>query len=175
MRRFVLALLGTVMGATLLVGIKAQGVSDRTAQTVAAAGDARTGASTRSTNRPPTTRPGTTPSPTTRRPSTTKTPSKTTTKSPTKSPTKAQPATRTILGDAFPARNFGDVQVRITVTGTHLDDVQVVQMSNRPRNAPTLLRQQALSTQSADLSNVSGATYTSQAYMQSLQSALDKV
>lgn len=174
MRRFVLALLGTVMGATLLVGIKAQGPSGRTEQTVADAADARSSAATRSTTRPSASGPGATPS-STRRPSSTRSPSKSPTKAPTKSPTKAPPAARTILGDAVPARNYGDVQVRIVVTGTHLDDVQVVQMSNRPRNAPTLLRQEALAKQSANLSNVSGATYTSQAYMQSLQSALDKV
>jgi uncharacterized protein with FMN-binding domain len=171
MRRFVLALLGTVMGTALLVGIKAQGSPGGAEQTVAAAGDTRSGTPTRPSKRPS----AGGPSPT--RPATTKAqPSKSTTKAqPSKSPTKAQPASRTILGDAVPARDFGDVQVRIVVTGTHLDDVQVVQMSNRPRNAPTLLRQEALSKQSANLSNVSGATYTSQAYMQSLQSALDKV
>jgi uncharacterized protein with FMN-binding domain len=47
-------------------------------------------------------------------------------------------------------------------------------MSNRPRNAAQRLREQALAKQSANLTNVSGATYTCDAYMQSLQSALDQ-
>ena len=37
-----------------------------------------------------------------------------------------------------------------------------------------MLRQRALAAQSADIETVSGATYTSEAYRSSLQSALDK-
>jgi uncharacterized protein with FMN-binding domain len=66
--------------------------------------------------------------------------------------------------------------VKVVVTGKHIDDIIVVQMSNRPRNAPSLLRAEALAEQSADnLTNVSGATYTVDAYVRSLQSALAKV
>jgi uncharacterized protein with FMN-binding domain len=36
------------------------------------------------------------------------------------------------------------------------------------------LRQEALTAQSADIATVSGATYTSEAYQQSLQGALDR-
>jgi uncharacterized protein with FMN-binding domain len=79
-----------------------------------------------------------------------------------------------VLGDPFPAKDFGDVQVRVVLTGSHIDDVQVVRMSNRPRNAPARLREEALAKQSAKLSIVSGATYTCEAYMRSLQSALDR-
>ena len=79
------------------------------------------------------------------------------------------------MGDAFPARDFGDVQVKVVLTGDHIDDIIVVQMSNRPRKAPSLLRAEALAEQSADnLTNISGATYTSEAYVRSLRSALAK-
>ena len=37
-----------------------------------------------------------------------------------------------------------------------------------------MLRQEVVAAQSAHVSNVSGATYTSQAYLSSVQSALDQ-
>lgn len=37
-----------------------------------------------------------------------------------------------------------------------------------------MLRQEALSAQSAKISSIGGATYTSDAYMRSMQSALDQ-
>jgi uncharacterized protein with FMN-binding domain len=144
MRRVLIAILGTALGTALLVGAKALGPSPQPAVATAPLDP--------------------TPSPT-HRPS----PKASHTSSP-----KATTKTRTILGGAFSAAGFGDVQVRVVVTGQHLDDVQVVQMSNRPLNAPERLRQQALASQSARLTIISGATYTSRAYMRSLQSALDK-
>ena len=76
------------------------------------------------------------------------------------------------MGSPYPANDFGDVQVKVVTTGTRIDDILVVQMSNRPMNAPARLREEALARQTADLSIVSGATYTSEAYMRSLRSAL---
>jgi uncharacterized protein with FMN-binding domain len=92
----------------------------------------------------------------------------------TRAPTRRTAAARTILGDAFPAKDFGNVQVQVVMTGPHLDDVVAVQMSGRPLSAPAVLREQALTKQNADLTNISGATYTCAAYKQSLQSALDR-
>jgi uncharacterized protein with FMN-binding domain len=144
MRRVLVALAGTALGTALLVGAKTIGPTPQPA--VAAA--PLTPTPSASTKAPPTRPPATKRAPT--------------------------PKTRSILGQAFPAAGFGDVQVRIVVTGAHLDDIQVVQMSNRPRNAAQRLREQALAKQSANLTNVSGATYTCEAYVQSLQSALDQ-
>jgi uncharacterized protein with FMN-binding domain len=180
MRRVVLALLGTTIATTLLIGLKSQGAAGRQDYVAQAQADPGSGASGRGPSTRPSAGPGAGTTAPTRpagkpKASTTGPATKAPTKGPTTKATTKAPTSRTILGDAFPARNFGDVQVRIVVTGTHLDDVQVVKMSNRPRNAPSLLRQEALDKQSANLSNVSGATYTSQAYQQSLQSALNKV
>jgi len=171
MRRIILGLLGTVIGTAVLVGLKAPG--GRLVDVVAGApldpgagspgGEATTGVPvTTATTKPARPRASSTAT-ATRRPS-----ARVIT-------TPAAPKSRSILGDAFPARDFGDVQVRVVMTGTHIDDIVVVQMSNRPRNAPARLREEALTRQSAQLTNVSGATYTCQAYMRSLQSALDKV
>jgi uncharacterized protein with FMN-binding domain len=77
------------------------------------------------------------------------------------------------------ANPYGDVQVQITVKNGKITDVQALAMptgghSGRISNyvAP-ILRSQALSAQSANINGVSGASYTSMAYAESLQGALD--
>ena len=87
----------------------------------------------------------------------------------------------TATGDAIDTQ-YGPVQVRVTVKDGRITDIQgVVLTGNDPRSAqisasaePTL-KQEALSRQSADIDAVSGATFTSAGYAQSLQSALDKL
>ena len=76
---------------------------------------------------------------------------------------------------------FGPVQVRITISAGRLTEVQAVQLpSDHFRSqmiaqyAAPILRQEALQAQSAQIDLVSGATYTSEGYAQSLQSALDQ-
>ncbi|MGV8886122.1 MAG: FMN-binding protein [Microbacteriaceae bacterium] len=89
-------------------------------------------------------------------------------------------ASGTYTGDSVGTR-FGNVQVAITVssgsltdvTATHLTDADNRSVSISNRAAP-VLRSEVLASQSARVSLVSGATYTSDAYLQSLQSALDR-
>ncbi len=89
-------------------------------------------------------------------------------------------ATRTVDGD--PVDNqYGTVQVRLTLQGSKITAIDLLQMpSDHPRSqyiseqAGPLLQQQTLQAQSAQIDGVSGATYTSESYAQSLQSALDK-
>ena len=76
---------------------------------------------------------------------------------------------------------YGPVQVRITVSGGKLTNVDVLQVPDSGRyeaeivaDALPQLQSEALSKQSADIDIVSGATYTSQGYAQSLQTALDQ-
>lgn len=76
---------------------------------------------------------------------------------------------------------YGPVQVRVTVSGGKLTDVQALQLTNRDgrsvaisQQAAPILRQEALQAQSATIQAVSGATYTSEGYTTSLQSALDQ-
>jgi uncharacterized protein with FMN-binding domain len=89
-------------------------------------------------------------------------------------------ARRTATGASIDTR-YGPVQVEVTVSGGKVADVQAVQLpSADPRSyqistyASPLLRQSALARQSASIDAVSGATYTSEGYAQSLQSALDQ-
>jgi uncharacterized protein with FMN-binding domain len=76
---------------------------------------------------------------------------------------------------------FGDVQVEITVSNGTITDVKAVVLTgNEGRSdqinnqAAPILRSEVLSSQSANVASVSGATYTSDAYLASLQSALDR-
>jgi uncharacterized protein with FMN-binding domain len=83
-------------------------------------------------------------------------------------------------GSDFPNR-FGDVVVRVVITNGHLSDVQAVQLpSDRARSAyisqvaGPMLRSEVLQAQSANIDIISGATYTSQSYAQSVESALQQ-
>ena len=76
---------------------------------------------------------------------------------------------------------WGPVQVKITISGGKITDVQAVQYpadDNRSlqisRSSIPRLVQSTLSAQSANVSSVSGATYTSAGYKKSLQSAIDQ-
>jgi uncharacterized protein with FMN-binding domain len=99
-------------------------------------------------------------------------------------PTTAEPppVTRTVLADGQPVNiPTGAVQVQATVSGDRITDVRVLTYPawnpvSAGLNAAALpkLRDQAMAAQSARaITAVTGATYTSNAYRQSLQSALD--
>jgi len=86
----------------------------------------------------------------------------------------------TVAGSVVSTR-WGDVQVTITVTDGKITAVDVptyptANGKDRQINAYALpiLKQETLSAQSADIDMVSGATVTSEGYVESLQSALDQ-
>jgi uncharacterized protein with FMN-binding domain len=86
----------------------------------------------------------------------------------------------TFTGADVPNR-FGDVQVRVVISNGRVTDVQAVQLpTDRAESAyisqqvGPWLRTEALQAQSANIDIISGATYTSQSYMQSLESALQQ-
>ncbi|BCJ40290.1 FMN-binding protein [Actinoplanes ianthinogenes] len=86
---------------------------------------------------------------------------------------------KTYTGSAVSTR-WGDVQVAITVADGRITSVSVPVYPNEngrdqqinARAIPALV-QETLDAQSADIDTVSGATVTSDGYLQSLQSALD--
>ena len=89
--------------------------------------------------------------------------------------------TRTALGADVQYR-YGELELQVTVTGSRITNVQpVIDTAFEPRSsqvnsyAEPLLESQTLQAQSANINGVSGATFTSQAYVQSLQAALDKL
>ncbi|MEU5273457.1 FMN-binding protein [Streptomyces hygroscopicus] len=85
---------------------------------------------------------------------------------------------RTVVGDAVQTQ-YGPVQVSLTVSGGKITAAQAVRTPDSgPRSAQIAkdsvpkLNQQAVA--AAKVDTVSGATYTSEGYAKSLQSALDK-
>jgi uncharacterized protein with FMN-binding domain len=88
--------------------------------------------------------------------------------------------TTTVTGDAADTR-WGPVQVQVTVADGTITDVSVVEYPDNNgkdeqinARALPILVQETLKAQSADIDMVSGATVTSDGYVESLQSALDQ-
>jgi uncharacterized protein with FMN-binding domain len=72
------------------------------------------------------------------------------------------------------------VQVQVTISGGAITDVTALHLTDHDgrsvsisNRAEPILRDEVLQAQSSSVSLVSGATYTSAAYLQSLQAALD--
>ena len=75
---------------------------------------------------------------------------------------------------------YGPVQVAVTFNGSRITDVRTLQMpqdANRSirlaQVSAPMLRQEVLTAQSAQIDTVSGATYDSDGYAQSVQYAID--
>lgn len=93
--------------------------------------------------------------------------------------TAATPTTTTVTGPAI-SYFFGTAQVEVTIANGQITDVTALQLPNEGRSGwisqqvEPMLRSEVLSAQSGQISLISGATYTSQAYAASLQAALDQ-
>ncbi len=77
---------------------------------------------------------------------------------------------------------YGELSVAVTVRGSQITDVSVPLLRTAEPYSQQLaqqvipmLRSEVLAVHSARINGVSGATYTSMAYAQSIQSALDKL
>jgi uncharacterized protein with FMN-binding domain len=75
---------------------------------------------------------------------------------------------------------YGELAVRVTVSGSRITNVTVPSIRTSDpisqqiaSEAIPMLKSQVLAADSAGINGVSGATFTSQAYEQSLQAALD--
>jgi uncharacterized protein with FMN-binding domain len=188
MRRSVLALIGTVAGTALLVGAKLgtppPGDPNAVAMDAAGPGDPGTdqsGISASGAAAPSASGPGASaatgtagqsagPAPTGAGRAT----------APAPSPAAGGLKNGTFTGAGAAARNYETVTVTITVSGGKIT-VATGSCGNASgesrsicQNAVPKLQQATLTKQSASISTVSGATYTSNAYKTSLQSALDK-
>lgn len=104
-----------------------------------------------------------------------------TTAAPAKTVTAAPATIRTATG-SVQSNQYGDVQVRVSVSGGRITAVSALQLpQSDPRSqeisamAGPQLSQQALAAQKGQIDGVSGATYTSDGYRASLQSALDQL
>lgn len=171
MRRAILAFVATVAGLVVLLSFKT--------------------ASGKSTNRPvalsgttPSDQPAPSPS---SAPSGASAPSSQPTQASQPTPTKTTAAsgTKTVTGSSVPVtegfRTFGNVQVQVTLANGKITKLVAVDYPNGdPRSyeisaySIPVLGQEVLKAQGTNIDIVSGATYTTQAYAESVQAALDK-
>ena len=183
MRRAVVVIGTTIVGlvgvlsfhtspAKLTLGASSFGTSPRPTTTTAPAGASPP---TTAAPPPPSTRTATTPS-TTSPPTTTAPP---TTAAPT---TTAPVTTRSATGPSV-NYNYGLISVRATVSGSRITGVSIASLDDggNPRSQSIdqqsipILIQQVMQAQSANIQGVSGASYTSAGFQQSLQSALGQL
>jgi uncharacterized protein with FMN-binding domain len=163
MKRVLLSVTATVLGIVALLSFKSHGHPTTATGALPAAGLPSTAAGPATTS-PSSTASAAPPDPSSQ-PAAVTTPSAT---------------SATYTGVAEQTR-YGIVQVKITVAGKQITNVGFVQLTafdNRSAQinsqAAPILLQETLSAQSAQIDAVSGASYTSEGYVQSLQSALDK-
>ena len=95
-------------------------------------------------------------------------------------PAPASGRSGTFVGDVA-STQFGDMQVEIIVSTGKITDIKALKLTDQggrsvqiSNYAAPILRTEALKAQSAKINSVSGATYTSDGYATSLQSAIDK-
>lgn len=166
MKRVIFSVTATVVGIVALLEFKSASPVATSAAGLPSAGVAAsaTSGSATSTAAPPD------PSTSTTTPSTSK-------KSPS---TSASSTARTYVGSAEQDQ-YGVVQVKVTVANKKITNVAFVQLTafdGRSQQinsgAAPILLQETLQAQSSKINSVSGASYTSASYVQSLQSALDK-
>ena len=87
----------------------------------------------------------------------------------------------TATGTAVPTQ-YGSAEVRVTIRRGKIVRLDALQLQgNDPRSlaisssAEPILQQEVLAAQTANVDAVSGATFTSASYLQSVQSAFDKL
>jgi uncharacterized protein with FMN-binding domain len=100
----------------------------------------------------------------------------------TPSATSAAPSTTKVVAGVVEQTPYGPVQVEVTFDGTKLVGVRELQSPSDDRRsvsinhqASPILAKEVLASQSAKVDTVSGATYTSEGYKQSVQSAIDQL
>lgn len=173
MKRVILAAAGTITGLVMLLSFKTRGASppasvatgaaDTTGTTNPTAGDSQATSGTSGTGSPST--PGSAASSPAAPPAT--------------SPTVAS-GTRSVTGNPISTR-YGPVEVQITVSNGQVAQVTALEYPTATRRdqqinayAIPALNQEAVAAKSYKIDMISGATYTSVGYIDSLQSALNK-
>ena len=154
MRRVILAVAGTITGLVLLLGFKTASATSRVSVPAAIApGTSGSSSSSSSSSAAPSAAPS----------------------------TSSATAAKTVTGTSVDTR-WGPVQVKITAVNGKITSAQAVdyqQNNSRDQEINSVaipqLQQETINASSANIDMVSGATYTSQGYIQSLQSALDKL
>ena len=175
MRKVLLALLLTAVGLALLLSFRSRSATGAT--TTALGGSALTGGASATT----TTAGAATPTASASASADPSSPPSAPTASASKTTSAGSGVKSGTFTGAAESTDFGNVQVQAVISGGKLTNVIVLQVPDRGgyedqivQIAVPELRSEALSAQSANIDVVSGATYTSQGYAESLQSALDQ-
>jgi uncharacterized protein with FMN-binding domain len=161
MKRAFAALVATIAGLVVLLGFKTHSARPSVQPPLAAAASSP-------------------PAPQTASPPAPQTSSSPPTTTPSSAAHSTQPQARTVTGSSISTR-YGDVEVQVTFEGTRITSVVPVRLPNSngvdqeiDQQAVPILIQETLTAQNSNIQAVSGATYTSDGYIRSLQSALDK-
>ena len=87
-----------------------------------------------------------------------------------------QPKTQTVTSELIQYR-YGQVQLELTATGGKIDSIVEKTATASPGYEQVFpyLNDAAIKAQGAEFSNVSGATFSSEAYRQALNSAISKL
>ena len=100
----------------------------------------------------------------------------------TASPTTSAPASNGHATGAVEPYRYGELSVTVTKSNGHITDVEIASLNETDSRSVAIdndaipqLRQEVLNAQRANIDGVSGATFTSQAYAASVQSALDQL
>lgn len=79
------------------------------------------------------------------------------------------------------ASQYGDVQVKVTIVNGKITDIEYLKFPDGPGHtsevtaiAKPALKKEAITAQSANIDNITGATQDVEGFQQSLQSALDQ-
>jgi uncharacterized protein with FMN-binding domain len=110
-------------------------------------------------------------------------PTVTVTAKPTTSTSSIPSPSKVISGGIYPADKYGDVQIQITVTNNVVIAVKVLKIPNADSRSlavsqmavPILTLQTIEAKNSSAIQGASGASYTSDAWIKSLQSALSQL
>lgn len=110
------------------------------------------------------------------------TPGNNTTPPATSTPSTSTASARKVIAGSVEQTPYGPIQVRVTFDGSAIKSVTELQAPNGDgrsasinQQAAPILKQEVLASQSANVDTVSGATYTSDGYKQSVQSAIDQL
>ena len=108
-------------------------------------------------------------------PATVTTPSPTATSSSSGSASTPSTSSKKVVQGTAINTSKGTVQVQVTFEGDKISTVSMIQQPNHPQTtaAVPVLIEETLKAQSSKIDTVSGATITSDAYVQSLQAAID--
>jgi|SRR5579875_11031 uncharacterized protein with FMN-binding domain len=94
----------------------------------------------------------------------------------------AQSSQQTSALGATEQYGYGELSVRVTMQGNRITDVSLANLQTAEsysqmiaQQAIPILRQEVLQAQGVQVNGISGATYTSEAYLLSVQSALQKL